>query len=84
MSTDSIVLHQDTPDDNFLDHCMDLDSHEMAPLRLWAQVFGEEAREFIALCENGEVMKNNGSNTLFRPDLLKDDMAIDARSVNQC
>jgi predicted TIM-barrel fold metal-dependent hydrolase len=69
------------PEDDYMSRCMDVDSHEMAPIHAWPEVFGESAREFVDLCVRMEVMNNGGANTMNRPDVERDSTAINEQTV---
>ena len=67
--------------DTFMSCKTDVDSHEMLPMHLWGSAFGDVG-ELIA----GLDMKRYGSakrskNSLLRPDIAGDDMAISYDSV---
>lgn len=66
---------------SYIQKCMDVDSHEMAPIQKWTELFGEEASEFVELCQHMEVANNSGANTMNRPDVKRDDMVIDDKTV---
>lgn len=66
---------------SYLDECTDVDSHEMAPVHLWPEMFGEIGREFAKLAERMEIFQQGGSNQLLRPDISGDNASINKESV---
>lgn len=66
---------------DYIDRCIDIDSHEMAPLQKWPEIFGEEADEIVELCKGLKALNEGGDNTLNRPDIYRDDSKISVESV---
>lgn len=60
--------------------CIDLDSHEMIPMHMWAETFGEEAAEMFAPLAAG-LISRAGANSTKRDDIAGDVMAIDHDTV---
>lgn len=69
--------------DDYLDCCMDVDAHEMAPVHKWPEIFGEQAIELTKMSEGLEILKNAGANSLCRPEILADDAPISRVAVWQ-
>jgi predicted TIM-barrel fold metal-dependent hydrolase len=67
--------------DHYMNRCIDVDSHEMAPIHAWPELFGDSAKEFVDLCVRMELMNNHGVNTMNRPDIERDCMAINEQTV---
>jgi predicted TIM-barrel fold metal-dependent hydrolase len=67
--------------DTYMHHSIDVDSHEMAPIQKWTELFGEDASQFVELCRHMDAVNNAGANTMNRPDVKADDMVIDEKTV---
>lgn len=63
-----------------LDKVLDVDSHEMIPAEFWPEAFGEEITERV-LAVNMNILRENGDNTLIRPDIKGDLTTITAENV---
>lgn len=66
---------------DYLAHSIDLDSHEMAPVHFWEELFGETAAEAVRLCSAMGRLVDGGANTLVRPDIEADDVEINEETV---
>lgn len=60
---------------------LDIDSHEMIPLHMWPEAFGEAAVTFTELATNTAMVDNLGENSMRREDLGADDDEIDPETV---
>lgn len=60
---------------------MDIDSHEMIPLHMWPETFGDAAVRFTDLATNTGMVDNLGENSMRRDDLGADDEAVDPATV---
>jgi predicted TIM-barrel fold metal-dependent hydrolase len=60
---------------------LDVDSHEMIPLHLWPEAFGEAAVKFTELATNTGMVDNLGENSMRRDDLGADDDEINPETV---
>ncbi|MGV0837580.1 amidohydrolase family protein [Mycolicibacterium thermoresistibile] len=60
---------------------LDIDSHEMIPLHMWPEAFGDAAVKFTELATNTAMVDNLGENSMRRDDLGADDDAIDPATV---
>jgi predicted TIM-barrel fold metal-dependent hydrolase len=61
-----------------LEHSLDLDSHEMIPVHMWPEHFGEAGEMLRPIAK---LTANLAENTMVREDLKGDLEAIDAHSV---
>jgi predicted TIM-barrel fold metal-dependent hydrolase len=61
----------------------DVDSHEMIPVHMWPDEFGEAGQilKGIADAQSNGVFHNAGDNTWVRPDITGDDTEITSESV---
>ncbi|ATE63191.1 amidohydrolase family protein [Rhizorhabdus dicambivorans] len=59
---------------------MDLDSHEMVPMHMWADMFGQRAADLVAPLAGG-LISRAGANATVRDDIKADDAPIDYDSV---
>jgi len=59
---------------------IDLDSHEMIPMHMWGEAFGQEAADLIAPLAQG-LISRCGPNTTVREDITGDVMPITYDSV---
>src|SRR5215211_2883966 len=57
----------------------DADSHEMIPMHMWPEAFGEESREFAPLASG--LLSKSGENSTVRDDIAGDVTAITEDSV---
>jgi predicted TIM-barrel fold metal-dependent hydrolase len=64
-----------------LDDCNDVDSHEMLPIHMWPDVFGEAGELFVNTCSNMTIFDEAAENSLRRDDLGDDSMEINHDSV---
>ena len=64
-----------------LDDCNDVDSHEMLPIHMWPDVFGEAGELFVNTCSNMTIFDEAAENSLRRDDLGEDSMEINHDSV---
>ncbi|MCW2799780.1 MAG: hypothetical protein JWQ70_1252, partial [Aeromicrobium sp.] len=56
-----------------LDGCTDVDSHEMLPVHMWREAFGELANDLVDVMEHAaDYRDNRAENSLVRPDLVSD------------
>lgn len=60
---------------------MDIDSHEMIPLHMWPEAFGQAAVTFTNLATNTGMVDNLGENSMRRDDLGADDDAVDPATI---
>lgn len=67
--------------DSYLDHCMDIDSDEMAPMHMWPEIFGESAAEILELAQTLKILSGEGPNTVNRSDLSADDLPINEETI---
>jgi predicted TIM-barrel fold metal-dependent hydrolase len=63
----------------FLDQSLDIDSHEMVPVHLWEEVFGESGKVLAGF--DMRVVANAGENTMLLPDEPGDTVEITEESV---
>jgi predicted TIM-barrel fold metal-dependent hydrolase len=70
-----------SPADSFLNSATDIDAHEMIPLHMWPDVFGEAALNFTTVCSDLSLVDNLAENTLRRDDLTSDEMLINVDTV---
>jgi predicted TIM-barrel fold metal-dependent hydrolase len=61
--------------------CNDVDSHEMLPIHMWPEVFGEAGQRFVDTCSNMTIFDEAAENSLRRNDLEGDAMEINDASV---
>ena len=55
-----------------LDHALDADSHEMVPVHLWPDVFGDEIEPYVDLFSGMSLLRSAGVNTMVREDIEAD------------
>src|SRR5262245_6526302 len=65
----------------FLDRVLDGDSHEMAPVHLWPEVFGEEMERYVPVFSRMAILRDAGENAMVRDDIAGDLMPIPYDSV---
>lgn len=58
-----------------IDQIMDLDSHEMVPMHMWAEMFGQRAADLVAPLAGG-LLSRAGPNATVRDDIVADDVMI--------
>jgi predicted TIM-barrel fold metal-dependent hydrolase len=63
----------------FMTETFDADGHEMAPLHLWGEIFGEAANRLSVLC--AEALKKTGGNNFHNPELAGDLAEINYENV---
>lgn len=79
MLSESTITMDEAAD---LTGCIDVDSHEMIPMHMWGEVFGEAASEFVALLQRAEAMKSErAENSLVRPDIVSDSVEANLENV---
>ena len=61
---------------SLVDRVLDADSHEMAPVHLWPQVFGPDIEQYVPLFSGMELLRNAGENAMVREDIDGDDTLI--------
>ena len=61
---------------HFVDRVLDGDSHEMAPVHLWPEVFGPEIEPYVALFSGMALLRDAGENAMVRDDIRGDHRAI--------
>jgi predicted TIM-barrel fold metal-dependent hydrolase len=64
-----------------LTDCVDVDAHEMIPMHMWAEAFGEGGQLFLDLCANAKYFGEAGENSLRRNELVADDVEISQDTV---
>lgn len=77
----SIAAPADTPLAPDLHDCTDVDSHEMIPVHMWPEVFGDAGQRFVDMCSNMEIFGAAAENSLRRDDLSGDTMEISEETV---
>lgn len=75
--SEPLVSDGSAPD---LQDIIDLDSHEMIPIQMWPEQFGEEAARLIEPIARG-LLGNLGESSTARDDIVADDAAIDYNNV---
>ncbi|MDA8044010.1 MAG: amidohydrolase family protein [Actinomycetota bacterium] len=65
----------------FLEHALDADSHEMVPVHLWPEVFGEEMAQYVQLFSGMALLRGAGPNAMVREDIAGDVRAITRENV---
>jgi len=80
MQTSELATRESSEQD-YLAQSIDLDSHEMAPVHFWKELFGDSAAEAVRLCSNMERLVDGGANSLVRPDVKADDVEINEDTV---
>jgi predicted TIM-barrel fold metal-dependent hydrolase len=60
---------------------VDVDAHEMIPLQMWPETFGDAALNFTQVCTDFSLVADLDENTVDRPDIFGDQMEIDETSV---
>ncbi len=60
----------------WFDQAIDADTHEMVPFHFWAQEFGEEVAAVLQPFGTSHRFTDNGLNSIVRPDVAADDVAI--------
>lgn len=65
---------------NLNSRIMDVDSHEMTPVHMWADAFGQEAHDLLAPLAKG-LLSRSGQNSTVRPDITGDLMGITDETV---
>lgn len=63
----------------YLNGSLDVDSHEMVPVHLWEQVFGESGKKLASF--DMKVVANAGENTMLLPGMGGDEAAITPETV---
>jgi predicted TIM-barrel fold metal-dependent hydrolase len=64
-----------------LDHTLDADSHEMVPVHLWPDVFGDEIEPYVDLFSGMTLLRSAGVNTMVREDIEADKTPITPETV---
>ena len=64
-----------------LDQVLDADSHEMAPVHLWPQVFGDEIEPYVEMFSGMELLQIAGENSMVREDIDGDHTPISHDTV---
>jgi predicted TIM-barrel fold metal-dependent hydrolase len=64
-----------------LDHALDADSHEMVPVHLWPDVFGDEIEPYVELFNGMALLRGAGENTMVREDIEADGTPITPETV---
>jgi predicted TIM-barrel fold metal-dependent hydrolase len=77
----SIAEHTDVQLAPDLPNCTDVDSHEMIPVHMWPEVFGDAGQRFLDMCSNLAIFGAAAENSLRRDDLSGDTMAITEETV---